>query len=134
MKEEKGMDFNIVISNVLKYGVILSTALIVIGTALLLVESPSGFPTTVQQLISSNYGKPTLNIALLFGSVSAGSPVFFIQLGLLVLLATPVARVAASTLLFAAEKDRLYVAITLFVLVVLLLSIFVIGPLVASSS
>jgi uncharacterized membrane protein len=47
------------------------------------------------------------------------------QLGLLVLLATPVARVAASVIGFALERDRLYAAITLAVLLILLTSIFV---------
>jgi len=43
----------------------------------------------------------------------------FIQLGLLVLLATPVARVAFSVIGFASERDWLYVAITLGVLALL---------------
>ena len=42
------------------------------------------------------------------------------QLGLLTLLATPVARVAASVVGFALERDRLYTAITLAVLLILL--------------
>ena len=46
-----------------------------------------------------------------------------IQLGLLILLATPVARVAFSIVAFALQRDRLYVAITLVVLAVLLYSI-----------
>ena len=46
-----------------------------------------------------------------------------IQLGLLVLLATPVARVAFSVVAFALQRDRLYVAVTLVVLAVLLYSI-----------
>lgn len=40
----------------------------------------------------------------------------FIQLGLLILIATPVARVAFSVIGFALERDWLYVAITLSVL------------------
>lgn len=47
----------------------------------------------------------------------------FIQLGLLLLIATPVARVAFSVWGFAAEKDKMYVAVTLFVLAVLLYSL-----------
>jgi uncharacterized membrane protein len=46
-----------------------------------------------------------------------------IQLGLLVLIATPVARVAFSVVAFALERDWLYVGITLLVLVVLLFSL-----------
>ncbi|MDD5656649.1 MAG: DUF1634 domain-containing protein [Elusimicrobia bacterium] len=46
-----------------------------------------------------------------------------IQLGLLVLIATPVARVAFSILGFALERDRLYVAVTVLVLSFLLFSL-----------
>lgn len=43
-----------------------------------------------------------------------------IQLGLLLLLATPIARVVLSLGAFAAQRDRLYVAITSLVLAALL--------------
>lgn len=49
-----------------------------------------------------------------------------IQLGLLLLIATPVARVAFSAVAFAIEGDFLYVWITVIVLAVLLYSLF--GP------
>jgi uncharacterized membrane protein len=52
-------------------------------------------------------------------------PAAIVQLGLLVLLATPVTRVAASVVAFALEGDRLYAAITTAVLLILLTSIFV---------
>jgi uncharacterized membrane protein len=44
------------------------------------------------------------------------------QLALLLLIATPVARVALSAVAFARERDRTYVAISTFVLVLLLYS------------
>lgn len=47
-----------------------------------------------------------------------------IQLGLLLLIATPIARVVFSAVAFAMEKDRMYVAFTLIVLAVLLYSLF----------
>jgi len=46
------------------------------------------------------------------------------QLGLLLLIATPVARVALSTVGFAAERDRMYVGFAVIVLVILLYSLF----------
>jgi len=51
-------------------------------------------------------------------------PLALSQLGLLVLLATPVMRVASSVIGFALEGDRLYTALTVVVLAVLLGSIF----------
>jgi uncharacterized membrane protein len=50
-----------------------------------------------------------------------------VQLGVLLLIATPVARVAFSALAFARQRDYTYVALTLFVLAVLLCSLFVGG-------
>jgi uncharacterized membrane protein len=47
-----------------------------------------------------------------------------IQLGLLLLIATPVSRVALSILGFAAERDRMYVGFAAIVLVILLYSLF----------
>jgi uncharacterized membrane protein len=46
-----------------------------------------------------------------------------IQLGLLLLIATPLARVAFSVLAFAIQRDRLYVVVTLIVLAVLIYSL-----------
>jgi len=46
-----------------------------------------------------------------------------IQLGLIILIATPVARVAFAIYGFAAEGDRLYVGFTIAVLAVLLYSL-----------
>jgi len=126
------LDMNSVISSVLKYGVLLSAVLIAFGVLTLFVATPAQFPGSVEQLVATGYAKPTLDIPQLLSGVASGNPVFVIQLGLVVLLATPVARVAASVVMFAAEKDRLYVAITLFVLVVLLVGLFVVGPFEAS--
>ena len=46
-----------------------------------------------------------------------------IQLGLLLLIATPIARVALSVVAFAIQRDRLYVVATLVVLAVLMYSL-----------
>ena len=46
-----------------------------------------------------------------------------IQLGLLLLIATPVARVALSIFGFAKERDRMYVVFTLIVFSILLYSL-----------
>jgi len=50
--------------------------------------------------------------------------VAFAQAGLLVLIATPVVRVMASVVAFVLERDRLYAAITIAVLAILLVSLF----------
>jgi uncharacterized membrane protein len=52
--------------------------------------------------------------------VGQRQPLSVIQLGLLLLIATPIARVAFSVFAFAVQRDRLYMVITLAVLLVLL--------------
>jgi uncharacterized membrane protein len=47
-----------------------------------------------------------------------------IELGLLILIATPIARVAFSLLAFALDRDRAFAGITLIVLVILLYNLF----------
>ena len=61
------------------------------------------------------------------GRPSQGLGRGLIQLGVLLLIATPVARVAFSVYVFARQRDRLYIVVTLAVLVLLLLSLFA-GP------
>ena len=65
-----------------------------------------------------------------FGDLGAGLTAFrpqaISQLGMLVLVATPILRVLTSLLAFALERDRLYVAITSVVLAILLSAVFLI--------
>jgi uncharacterized membrane protein len=56
-------------------------------------------------------------------SVTHGRGRGLIQLGLLLLIATPIARVAFCVVGFALERDRMYVTFTLIVLTVLLYSL-----------
>ena len=49
---------------------------------------------------------------------------WIIALGLLLLIATPIARVAVLLIVFLRERDRLYVAVSALVLTVLLVSAF----------
>jgi uncharacterized membrane protein YfcA/uncharacterized membrane protein len=111
---------------ILQIGVLLSAALIVTGTALLLTQpkalAPEHlfiFPRTLSQVAS---GLLILN------------PQAIILSGCLLLIATPILRVAASVIIFALERDRRYVLITLTVLAMLLFSLFLseTGPKVAA--
>ena len=59
----------------------------------------------------------------LFGLVAAGDGAAIIQLGILLLIATPIARVIFAVIGFAIERDRLYVLISLIVLAVLMVGL-----------
>ena len=56
----------------------------------------------------------------LISNALAGDATALIQIGVLLLIATPIARVAFAVLGFALERDRLYVFISMFVLAALL--------------
>jgi uncharacterized membrane protein len=66
----------------------------------------------------------TRTISGIWSATLAFDALGVIQLGLLLLIATPVARVAFSVLGFARQRDYLYVLLTLIVLGLLLYSFF----------
>jgi uncharacterized membrane protein len=127
----QGPDLNDSIGKVLRYGVVLSSAVVAVGLALLVLAPPPGTPGTLQGLLAAGFGRPTLSPAALVEGVRAGDAISVLQLGTLILLATPLARVAASVLLFLRDGDMIYVGIALLVLATLLISIFVVGPMQA---
>ena len=103
------------ISNILRGGVLLSAAIIIIGVVMFYVRyamhvaDTHSFPHSLGAVISG---------------IAQGDARSVIVLGLLVLLMTPVLRVAVSIVAFAVERDWRYVVITAIVLFVLLLSFF----------
>lgn len=118
---------NSIIGNILRAGVMISAAIILVGVVLLLAESGS---TSTSDALSYNpnhvpHGNFDVSLAGLVSGLGALQPYAIIELGVLVLLSTPVTRVLVSVFLFAAEGDRTYIYITSVVLVVLLFSIFV---------
>ncbi|MGD0121536.1 MAG: DUF1634 domain-containing protein [Candidatus Limnocylindrales bacterium] len=108
------------ISAVLIVGVGISAALIAIGFVAALAIGWQG------SLVGAGpFAAATTDFSNLPARLASLEPAAIVQLGLLTLLATPVARVAASVVGFTLEGDRLYAAITLAVLLILLTSIFV---------
>ena len=70
-------------------------------------------------------GEPVFltHIAALVAAVLSGHSAALIQLGLVVLIAVPIARVAISIVAYALERDWLYCLVTTLVLAVLLFSL-----------
>ena len=110
----------LIIGNLLRAGVLLAAAVVVLGAIVYL----------------SRYGLQPADYRVFRGEAAALRTVpsivkgvahlhgkSIIQLGLLLLIATPIARVAFSVFGFVIERDRLYVALTLIVLAVLLYSL-----------
>ena len=109
-----------IIGNLLRDGVILAAAVVLLGGVLYLAQHASTVPDyrVFRGEPASLRGVPGI-----VGDARALDGRGLIQLGLLVLLATPVARVAFSVLAFALQRDRTYVVVTLIVLAVLLYSL-----------
>ena len=128
MKAQPPSELTETIGKILRYGVVLSSAMLGVGLVILLFGPPSGAPSTLQGTIAAHYGGPTLTTSAWLAGVSHGNALSILQLGMLTLLATPLVRVGASVLLFLKEGDRLYVGVTLLVLGMLLLAILVVGP------
>jgi len=108
------------IGTLLRVGLLIATAVVVFGAAIYLYHHGSEQPE--YRLF---HGEP-LQLRSIAGIVEMARDWFgrgFIQLGLLLLLATPVARVVFSILAFARQRDPFYVGVTLIVLAVLLYSI-----------
>ena len=116
--------FRAVVSAVLIVGVSISAALIAAGFAAALAVGWQGSLTGSVAGSAPAHVAATTDFSNLAGRLAVLQPLALAQLGLLTLLATPVARVAASVIGFASERDRLYTAITAAVLVILLGSIF----------
>lgn len=131
--ESRALSGELVVSTLLRYGVLISLALVVCGVILMFATGSTGYGQglDLRGLVGAEgmagAAWPRTIGGVVAGAV-AGRPYALILLGLLLLIATPVMRVVVSILLFLVERDYTYVAITLFVLAVLVLS-FVLGSL-----
>jgi uncharacterized membrane protein len=108
------------IGKLLQTGVIVASAVVVLGGGVYLVHHGLSAPQYHVFM-----GEPT-DLRTLSGIVQdvlALRGRGIIQLGLLLLIATPIARVAFSVVAFSVQRDRLYVVVTLIVLAILLYSL-----------
>jgi uncharacterized membrane protein len=109
------------IGNLLRAGVILSAAVVFTGAVVYLVRD--GTQAADYRVFHGEPGELRTIRGVLHAALSfQGRGI--IQLGLLLLIATPVARVALSIVGFAAERDRMYMGFASIVLVILLYSLF----------
>jgi uncharacterized membrane protein len=117
----------LIISRVLRIGVTASLLLIVVGTLLTFLHHPAyvSSPSDLSRLT-----RPGAAVPHTLRGVAAGMLALrgqsIVATGLLVLILTPVMRVAVSIVAFTVQRDRIYVAITSVVLLLLLFS-FVLG-------
>lgn len=124
-------EMNDLVSYLLRFGVLLSSGIIVLGAGLALAKYGSLSTSDFFVYLPGQIPHGTFNVGLggIIGGLASLDPFSIIGLGVIVLLATPVTRVLLSVFLFAAEGDRLYVYITATVLALLLFSILL-APLI----
>jgi uncharacterized membrane protein len=108
------------VSRILLFGVVLAALTVLVGGLLFLARHPHKTADYRDFNQAAPYARDLAGIAR---NVLALKSYGIIQLGLLLLIATPVARVAFSVAAFAAGKDVKYLLLTLAVLGVLLGSI-----------
>ncbi len=103
------------IGKILRVGVFVSTTVIIIGILMFLLSGHSGYAEGVW---------PDKFKEILSGLVEFKA-LAWLMTGLFLLILTPVLRVVASIVAFAKDGDKLYVAITTLVLIILIVAMFV---------
>jgi uncharacterized membrane protein len=114
-------DLDVSVAVVLRIGVTLSAAVVILGGVLL----GNHLFSPVPDYTHFQLGDPGLRsvMGIVQGAVNF-TPKSIIQLGLLLLIATPVARVVLCIIGFARQHNILYVAVSAVVLAILILSFF----------
>ena len=109
-----------IIGQLLRAGVLLAAAMVTIGGVSYLVQH---YSDRVNYRTFVAGGQSVRTLPGIVESAARFDSEGLIQFGLLLLIATPVARVAIALVGFALERDRLYTAVSLTVLLILALSL-----------
>lgn len=105
----------LLIGNILRWGVILAAVVALIGVTMLIVTSGNRAEDFRHFTAAAATGIPGIVTATGHGGGRA-----VMELGVALLLLTPIVRVALSLFAFARERDRTFVLLTAVVLVLLL--------------
>lgn len=125
-------DQNAITSMILEAGVITSLSFILVGVALLFIRG-GGDGQTLSYIANFHAVKPSDTIssnvllpANFLNGLIAGDGLYFISVGLWVLIFTPVTVLIDALITFGHERNKLYTLLDAIVLFNLLLAIFVI--------
>jgi uncharacterized membrane protein len=121
MRDQTEQRMDEIMGRLLRTGVILAAAFVLAGGVVFLVRHPE--PVTNYRVFQ---GEPEelRTVPGIFHEALAFRGRGLIQLGLLLLIATPIARVAFSVVAFLYQRDWTYVVVTLIVLGLLVYSLF----------
>ena len=111
-------DLNIKIGKLLRYGVSITFVLSIISIIVILIINKTNLSynrsfQSIYAFIGSNIAHPTI--------------VSFLFIPIIIMIATPILRVALSVLLFKKENNYKFVIITSIVLLILIFSVFIIS-------
>lgn len=106
----------------LRFGVLLSSFIVLSGGVLYLIQSGNLLLPHYQQFEGTKAGLTSLSD--IWQNVMQIKAKGIIQLGVVLLILTPILRIFFSLIGFILEKDRMYILITLVVLSVMMVSIF----------
>jgi len=120
LKDWTDLRIEVIIGSLLRAGVLLAASVVLIGGVFYLLRHGQ---ETVNYTTFHSEPEALKSIPAVVDGIVSLSARAIIQFGLLLLIATPIARVAFSAIAFALEKDYMYVVITLIVLGVLLYSL-----------
>ena len=110
--------FGVVIGRVLQAGVLVAATLVAVGGVMMLRQAGSA------PVIWTPFTPATLtSIRSVTEGLGALTPASIVMLGILVLIATPIARVVFTLAAFVAARDRLYSALSAVVLAILLIGL-----------
>lgn len=110
----------VIISVLLRSGVLIAALVVLLGGICFLSKHGDETP---QYHVFHGTAETYRNIGSILHGVGPGDCQAVIQLGLLLLILTPIARVAFSAAGFALERDGTYVVLTLVVLGILIYSL-----------
>lgn len=115
-------DVELYIGKLLRYGVMLSCGITLIGGVLYLYQHHGhavDYSPTPDDMPFPGVDHCLRELSTIFPRILQLDGAAIIQLGVCVLIATPIIRVAFSAVAFLIEKDYLYVVITLTVLAII---------------
>jgi len=119
-RAQRDKELEIIFGNLLRAGVVLSAVVVLAGGVLYLIRHGSATPH-----YSLFRGEPAdlRSVKGIVQALAGFNPRAVIQFGLLLLIATPIARVCFAVFAFLWERDFLYVAIASIVLGILIFSL-----------
>jgi uncharacterized membrane protein len=113
-----------IMGRLLQVGVLLAATVVLAGGAMYMVAHSS---ERANYRVFSGMPFDVRHPAALLRGMARGDSTAIIELGILLLVATPICRVVFAVIAFAVECDRLYMAISLTVLLVLLYGMLLAG-------